>query len=217
MKNLLFVIVVIILSSCSAAKKAARAEKKALLPYVTVINDLDTSYKAKKKAYAAIFCGTNFPIEVKKERYDSIVYKPVKVMDNTKVNQLRKELERLKLSIPNVNTDSLYQAFYDSVLNDLPECKGYEHYQKSEDTKKDTIGNYHREQNEDALRNENNTLKATNIELNTHIATLNTDINQANKGKDYWKWRCIIACIALIGSWGVYGYFKLRKSLIPKI
>lgn len=208
---------IIWLQSCSATRKAERAEKKALLPYLSVINDVDTSYAKKKKAYASIFCGLNFPIEVKKERYDSIVYKPIRVIDNTKVNQLRKEVERLRNLTPNINVDSLYQSYYDSVLNALPECKGYEHYKSSDETKKDTISLYNMANSNSDLHNKVNALNADISILNKHIEDLNKDINDANKLKDKWKWRCILACMFIVGSWGLYGYFKIRKSLMPKI
>ncbi|MFY8004407.1 MAG: hypothetical protein ACOVNR_06165, partial [Chitinophagaceae bacterium] len=129
------------------------AEKKALKPYKAVNSDVDTSFKDKKKELISRVCAANFPIEIKKIKYDSIVYKNVRVVDNTKINLLKKEVERLKNSIPNVNTDSLYQSFYDSVLNDLPECKQVEHYQKSDETKKDTISLFNMAKDNSELHN----------------------------------------------------------------
>jgi len=193
------------------------AEKKALKPYKAVNSDVSNDFKEKKKELIARVCAVNFPTEIKTIKYDSIIYRNVRVVDNNKISQLQKEVNRLRNLTPNINVDSLYQSYYDSVLNALPECKEIEHYNKSEQQKKDTIGNYYRQLNEDALRDTTNKYKAENTSLKTQLDETNKKLVIATNNSDKWKIRCILALVALVLSYGFYGYFKLRNSLMPKI
>ena len=203
-------IALISLQSCKSTKVPNRIYKKLATDAVPLDNEYKKNVMGQK-------CAVLFPIEIKKIKYDSIIYKNVRVVDNNKITQLQKEVNRLRNLTPNINVDSLYQSYYDSVLNALPECREIEHYNKSEQQGKDTTNNYFRQLNEDALRDTTNKYKAENTSLNKNIEDITKDVNDAKKEKNKWKWRCILACMALVSSWGLYGYFKLRKSLMPKI
>lgn len=133
---LLFVVILVSLVGCSSGT--------ALRHYKKVAAETQLPLTPEKKNALATVCGREFPIEQKTITKDSIVTKYVKVVDNTLVNKLRKQIEEIKKQTPNIKLDSLYQSFYDSVLNDLPECKQVEHYKTTENKGKDTIGNYYR-------------------------------------------------------------------------
>jgi FtsZ-binding cell division protein ZapB len=195
-----FLIFMIGLQSCSS-------EKKALKPYKAVNSDVDSSYKEKKKELIARVCAVNFPIEIKTVVKDSIRTKILRVQDNNLVNKLKAELAK---KCKDINIDSIY--------NELPFDTIYiDHYHTKTVTQKDTLSLYNMGVENSRLVYYNQQLKNVIDDNNKDIEKLNKNLNEVEKTKDKWKWRCILACMAFVASWGLYGYFKLRKSLMPKI
>jgi FtsZ-binding cell division protein ZapB len=191
---------VIGLQSCKSTKVPNRIYKKLATDAVPLDNEYKKNVMAQK-------CNVLFPIVPITIIKDSITTKIVRVQDNNLVNKLKAELAK---KCKDINIDSLYNAMpFDTIYID--------HYNTKTVIHKDTTGNYFRQLNEDALRTTNNTLNAENTSLNKHIEDITKDLNEAKKQSNKWKWRFILACMAFISSWGLYGYFKLRKSLMPKI
>lgn len=206
-KQLIYLAILIALLIFMIGLQSCSSERKALKPYKAVNSDIDTSFKKKKIELISRVCAVNFPIEIKTIVKDSITTKIVRVQDNNLVNKLKAELAK---KCKDINIDSLYNAMpFDTIY--------IEHYNTKTVIQKDTTGNYFRQLNEDALRTTNNTLNAENTSLNKHIEDITKDLNEAKKQSNKWKWRFIIACMAFISSWGLYGYFKLKLSLMPKI
>lgn len=135
----LFIIIAITLQSCSASKKLERQEKKALAPYIAVATDIDENFAEKKLELGSRYCETHFPSEEKTIIKDSIITKYVRIADNALINRLKAQIAAIKTTQPNVNLDSLYSNFYDSVLLDLPPCKEVNHYKSNNVKYKDTI------------------------------------------------------------------------------
>jgi hypothetical protein len=138
----LFLIISIALQSCSAAKKLEREEKKALAPYVAVNSDVGETFAEKKLELGARYCQTHFPNEEKTIVKDSVVIKYIRVTDNAYINRLKAQIAAIKATQPNVNLDSLYSNFYDSVLLEIPPCKEVTHLQSSDVKFKDTFALY---------------------------------------------------------------------------
>lgn len=191
---------VIGLQSCKSTKVPNRIYKKLATDAVPLDNEYKKNIMAQK-------CNILFPIVPITIIKDSITTKIVRIQDNSLVNKLKTELAK---KCKEINIDSIYNILpFDTIY--------IEHYNTKTVTQKDTTGNYFRQLNEDALRNANNTLNAENVSLNKHIEDITKDLSDAKKETNKWKLRCILACMALVSSWGLYGYFRLKKSLMPKI
>lgn len=195
--SLIAIAILLLLFGCNA-------EKKALKPYKAVNSDVSNDFKEKKKELIARVCAVNFPTEIKTIVKDSITTRVVKVQDNNQINRLKKLLKDCQSDI---NIDSL--VLVDTIFINK--------YHTNTITLKDTIGSYYRQLNEDALRDTTNKYKAENTSLKTQLDDTNKKLVIASNNSDKWKIRCILALVALVLSYGVYGYFKLRNSLMPKI
>lgn len=197
---LLLIFTITLLSGCKSSKVPNRIYKKLATDAVPLDNDYKKNIMAQK-------CNSLFPVVPITVIKDSIRTKIVKVQDNTLVNKLKAKLAK---GCPTLNIDSIY--------NELPlDTVFIDHYKTKTVTVKDTTGNYFRQLNEDALRDTTNKYKAENTSLKTQLEDTNKKLVIANSTSDKWKVRFILAMIALVVSYGVYGYFKLRKSLMPKI
>jgi len=206
-KELVFLIALILTLAALIGLQSCNAEKKALKPYKAVNSDVDSSYKEKKKDLISRVCATNFPIEIKTIVKDSITKKIVRVQDNSIINKLKAQLAK---GCPAINIDSIY--------NELPFDTIYiDHYHTKTVTQKDTLSLYNMGVENSRLTYFNMQLKSVIEDNNKDIEKLTNNVNDANKLSNKWKWRCIIACMILFSSWGLYGYFKLRKFFIPKI
>lgn len=206
-KQLIYLVALVLLLAALIGLQSCSSEKKALKPYKAVNSDVDTSYKEKKKELIARVCAVNFPIEIKTVVKDSIRTKVVRVQDNNLVNKLKAELAK---KCKDINIDSIYNILpFDTIY--------VEHYNTKTVTQKDTFTLREMAKSNDELHSKVNTLNAENVSLNKHIEDATKKLNEVEKTKDKWRWRCILACMAFVASWGLYGYFKLRKSLMPKI
>ena len=206
-KQLIYLVALVLLLAAFIGLQSCSSEKKALKPYKAVNSDVDTSYKAKKIELISRVCAVLFPVQEKTIIKDSIRTKVVRVQDNNLVNKLKAELAK---KCKDINIDSIYNILpFDTIY--------VEHYNTKTVTQKDTFTLREMAKSNDELHSNVNTLNAENVSLNKHIEDATKKLNEVEKTKDKWKWRCILACMALVSSWGLYGYFKLRKSLMPKI
>jgi hypothetical protein len=165
----LFLIAAILLQSCSAAKKLERQEKKALAPYIAVATDIDENFAEKKLELGSRYCETHFPSQEKTIVKDSIITKYVRIADNALINRLKAQITAIKTTQPNVNLDSLYSNFYDSVLFNLPPCKEVNHFQSTDKKGKDTIALFRAGVIIEKLKNDTNFLSIRVNYLNLQL------------------------------------------------
>jgi len=184
----------------------------ALRHYKKVAAETQLPLTPEKKNALATVCGREFSIEQKTSTKDSVVTKYIRVIDNALVNKLKKQIELLKTNQPNLNIDSLYTSFYDSVLNDIPPCQEIIKWRTETKTVKDTIGNYFAAQERQQLQDSLNAIKARLVTANENNTNLKAKVLEETSDKNYWKIRFFaLLSIVILGSIG-YGYYKLKKS-----
>jgi hypothetical protein len=210
--NFIFILLVILFviavfgSGCKSSGVSVRHYKKIAYDVVPLDNE-------EKKNIMAQKCDVLFPIKIQTITKDSVVYRPIKVIDNSKINQLRKEVDRLKSLTPNVDLDSLYQSFYDSVLNDLPECKQVEHYRSVDAKGKDTTGNYFRALEQKRLQDTLNDRDAKLVFKNQTITNMEYDKQKLIHEIDVWKKRFFILLAIVLLYVGLR--FLANKFTLP--
>lgn len=192
-------------SSCKTKGTALRHYKK-------VAAETQIPLTPEKKNALATSCQREFPIIPITITKDSVVTKLVKVVDNAMINKLKAQIALLKSQNKNLNLDSLYEFIYDSALNNMPPCQEIIRYKTETKTIKDTIGNYFKALEQKALKDTLDKRTSNLVLANATIEKKDKEIAEANKKIDKWFWYFIFACIIGIGTWGVYGYFKLKNS-----
>jgi hypothetical protein len=171
----------------------------------------------EKRNIIAQVANSEFPKNEKVITKDSIIVKYKTVVDNRVVNSLKAQIAKLKLQ-PGVNIDSLYDSFYDSVLNGIPPCEEIIRYKEKETNGNDTLWKYFAAQERQQLKDTNDAKDTRLSLLIGKYQQLQSNLKQAKSDKNYWKIRFFALLAAIILGGIGYGYYKLKESfkIIPQ-
>jgi hypothetical protein len=190
--NISYNFIVFILFSIILCLNSCKTKGVALRHYKKVASETQFPLTTEKKNLLATTCGREFPINEKIVTKDSVVVRQIKVFDNAITQKLRKEIEALKKANPKINIDSLYQSFYDSALNNVPNCNEVTNYKVVEKTVKDTIGNYFRELEKKKISQDlDEAINLLNVAKNT-IINIEDEKKKIEHDKDVWRKRFFI-------------------------
>jgi hypothetical protein len=215
--SLYYFIVLLVMLFMIVAMQSCKSKEVSFRHYKKIAADIAPRSNEKRNIIAQV-ANSEFPKNEKVITKDSIIVKYKKVVDNRMVNSLKAQIAKLKAQTPNINIDSLYGSFYDSVLNGIPPCEEIIRYKEKETNGNDTLWKYFAAQERQQLKDTNDAKDTRLSLLNGKYQQSQSDLKQAKSDKNYWKIRFFALLAAIILGGIGYGYYKLKQSfkIIPQ-